>query len=54
MKAASIGNSEAVTVYLRRTVEVPDATVYQVLNVRVCYTGGVVAYFNGRRLPDSI
>ena len=48
VKAASIGNSEAVTVYLRRTVEVPDATVYQVLNVRVCYTGGVVAYFNGR------
>ena len=48
VKAANIGNSEAVTVYLRRTVEVPDATVYQVLNVRVCYAGGVVAYFNGR------
>ena len=48
VKAADIGNSEAVTVYLRRTVEVPDASVYQVLNVRVRYVGGVVAYFNGR------
>lgn len=48
VKAEDIGTSEAVTVYLRRTVTIPDISDYQVLNVRMKYTGGVVAYFNSR------
>ncbi len=47
-KAADIGVSEATTVYLRRTVQIPDINDYQVLNVRVRYAGGIVAYFNSR------
>lgn len=47
-KASAFGTSEAITVYVRRTVSVPNIDDYQVLNVRVRYTGGIAAYFNGR------
>lgn len=50
LKAASIGTSEAVTVYIRKTFTIPNLDDYVVLNVRVLYTGGVVAYFNGNRV----
>ena len=41
------GTSEATTVYIRHAVNVPDVDKYYVLNVRVKYAGGIVAYFNG-------
>ena len=49
-KAANIGRSEAITVYIRRDITLDDVSNYQVLNVRVKYAGGVVAYFNGRKV----
>ena len=42
--------TEAVTVYIRREVNIPDIADYYVLNVRVKYAGGIVAYFNGRKV----
>ena len=50
VKAAQIGTSEAITVYIRKEMNIPDIADYQVLNVRVKYAGGVVAYFNGRKV----
>ena len=50
VKAAEFGTSEAVTVYARRIVNIPDINDYQVLNVIMKYTGGIVAYFNGRKV----
>lgn len=47
-KASAIGISEATTVYVRRSVTIPDINDYQVLNVRVRYAGGIAAYFNNR------
>ena len=49
-KAANIGTSEATTVYIRRDINFDNSADYQVLNVRVKYAGGVVAYFNGRKV----
>ena len=46
-QASNFGTSEATTVYIRHAVNVPDVDKYYVLNVRVKYAGGVVAYFNG-------
>ena len=42
--------TEAVTVYIRREVNIPDIADYYVLNVRVKYVGGIVAYFNGHKV----
>ena len=42
--------TEAVTVYIRREVNIPDIADYYVLNVRVKYAGGIVAYFNGHKV----
>ena len=50
VKANGIGTSEAVTVYIRKEMNIPDIADYQVLNVRVKYAAGVVAYFNGRKV----
>ena len=47
-KAADLGNHVAITAYLRREVNIPAIDDYHVLNVRVKYVGGIVAYFNGR------
>ena len=49
-KAADIGASEAVTAYIRRSFTLTNKDNYQVLNVRVKYTGGVVVYFNGHKV----
>lgn len=50
MKAADIGSSSYVTTYIRKTFSLPDLDDYQVLNVRVRYNGGVIAYFNGKKV----
>ena len=50
VKAADFGTSEATTVYVRRAVTIPDIDKYYVLNVRVRYAGGIVAYFNGNQV----
>ena len=50
MKAADIGTTEAVTVYLRKSFTIPNLDDYSVLNVRVVYAGGVVAYLNGNKV----
>ena len=47
MKAAEMGNHMGTTAYVRHEVSIPSIDDYYVLNVRVKYTGGVVAYFNG-------
>ena len=49
-KASEIGTNIGVTTYIRKEVNIPDISNYQVLNIRVKYTGGVVAYFNGRKV----
>lgn len=50
MKAADIGSSSYVTTYIRKTFSLPDLSDYQVLNVRVRYSGGIVAFFNGKKV----
>ncbi|CBK20149.2 uncharacterized protein [Blastocystis hominis] len=57
-KAADFGSTEHITSYVRKTFNIPNLDDYQVLNVRVLYAGGVVAYFNGKKvarfnLPDE-
>lgn len=49
-KASEIGNAPVTTVYIRKTFNIPSLTDYRVLNVRVNYGGGLVAYFNGNRV----
>ena len=46
-KAAELGNHMGTTAYIRHEVNIPSLDDYHVLNVRVKYTGGVAAYFNG-------
>ena len=48
VKAADFGNHMGTTAYIRHEVTIPAIEDYYVLNVRVKYTGGVAAYFNGR------
>ena len=57
-KAAAIKDSESVTVYIRKTFDIPNLSDYQVLNVHVAYIGGIAAYFNGNlvarfNLPET-
>ena len=46
-KAAEFGNHVGTTAYVRREVTIPAIEDYHVLNVRMKYAGGVVAYMNG-------
>ena len=46
-KAVELGNHMGTTAYIRHEVNIPSLDDYHVLNVRVKYTGGVAAYFNG-------
>ena len=50
VKAASIGTNNEITTYIRKEFSIPSLEDYAVLNVRVKYTGGVVVYFNGRKV----
>ena len=50
VKAAAIGTNSEITTYVRREFAIPSLEDYSVLNVRVKYAGGVVAYFNGRKV----
>ena len=47
-KGTEIGAAEPVTVYARRAFDISGLDDYNVLNVRVRYGGGLLAYFNGR------
>ncbi|KAM7457524.1 hypothetical protein BLSTO_01723 [Blastocystis sp. subtype 1] len=47
VKAAAMGNHVGTTAYIRHEVQIPSLEDYHVLNVRVQYTGGIAAYFNG-------
>ena len=47
VKAAAMGNHASTTAYIRHEVTIPSIEDYHVLNVRMRYAGGVVAYFNG-------
>ena len=49
-KAAAIGTNQEITTYIRREFSIPSLFDYAVLNVRVKYAGGVVAYFNSRKV----
>ena len=46
-KAINIGTNEKVTTYIRKEVSIPDINTYMALNIRMKYSGGVAAYFNG-------
>ena len=48
-KPGDIGSSNSITIYLRKTFALPDLSSYALLNVRISYIGGVVAYLNGRQ-----
>ena len=50
MKAAEIPITEQITTYIRKTFTITNIADYQVLNIRLKYTGGVAAYFNGNRV----
>ena len=47
-KANHIGSNFEITTYIRKEVNIIDIANYHVLNVRVKYSGGVAAYFNGK------
>ena len=49
-KAANIGVNSRVTTYIRYEFSIPNVDDYAVLNVRVKYAGGLVAYMNTRRV----
>ena len=50
VKAAAIGTNNEITTYIRKEFSIPSLEDYQVLNVRVKYTGGVVVYVNGHKV----
>ncbi|KNB46235.1 hypothetical protein JH06_5775 [Blastocystis sp. subtype 4] len=46
-KAAVIPSTSSITTYIRKSFTMSGVNDYQVLNVRVKYSGGVAAYLNG-------
>ena len=48
VKAEEIGQHSTVTVYIRRVFDIDSLDDYTVLNVRVRFGAGLVAYFNGK------
>lgn len=48
MKASEIGKRDSVSTFIRRSFSIPSLDDYSVLNVRVRYGAGLVAYFNNR------
>ena len=46
-KASEIPTTEKVTTYIRKTFDLTSIADYQVLNIRLKYTGGVACYLNG-------
>ena len=49
-KAAAIGPNTEITSYVRKEFAIPSLEDYAVLNVRVKYAGGVVAFLNGHKV----
>ena len=49
-QTSQFGTNSKVTTYVRNQIDIPDISSYSVLNVQVKYTGGIVAYFNGRKV----
>jgi len=49
-KAAAIPTTTYTTTYIRKTFQLTNVNDYQLLNIRVKYTGGVVVYFNGNKV----
>ncbi|CBK20967.2 uncharacterized protein [Blastocystis hominis] len=49
-KTSEFTTNARVTTYVRHQVDIPDINSYSVLNVQVKYAGGIVAYFNGRKV----
>lgn len=48
--AMNAWNTNATTIYLRRSFAIPSLDEYHVLNLHAKYNGGLIAYFNGRRV----
>ena len=46
-KAVDIPSTSSITTYIRKSFTMSGLNDYQVLNVRVKYSGGVGAYVNG-------
>ena len=49
-KAANIQRTDMVTTYIRKTFQLTSIDDYPVMNVRVKYSGGLVAYLNGNKV----
>ena len=50
MKAAAIPDAISTTMYIRKSFQLTGIDDYQVLNVRMKYSGGVVVFFNGNKV----
>ena len=48
--SSEISESDGMTFYVRRTFEIPVLDEVSVMNIRVRYSGGLVGYFNGRKV----
>ena len=46
----SLYNATTITTYIRKIINIPNIEDYQVLNIRMKYSGGVVCYFNGHKV----
>ena len=46
-KASEIPTTEQITTYIRKTFTLTNVADYEVLNIRLIYSGGVACYFNG-------
>ena len=46
-KSSEIPTTEQITTYIRKSFSLTNVVDYQVLNVRLKYSGGVACYFNG-------
>ena len=49
-KANAIPSTTYITTYIRKTFQLANIDDYQVMNIRMKYTGGVVVYFNGNKV----
>ena len=50
LQPSAIPPTSFITTFIRKSFSIPSLNLYQVLNVKLKYTGGVVVYFNAHRV----
>ena len=50
VRVSEMGSTPYVTTYFRKTFSIPSLADYQVLNIRARFSGGLVGYFNAKRV----